>query len=141
MYMYPQFKLLFAIILLFSVTAVSQTTFTPDLDDTADFVAAVYADKVTALGYDTPEGLQQFKSRLSRVEIVLTQEVFPGKINSLSEVPLITTYNPELTYDLGENFNPETFNPFKYKLDFFRTDAVVRDKVDETDYIINILPQ
>ena len=139
--MYPQFKLLFAIILLFSVTAVSQTTFTPDLDNTADFVAAVYADKVAVLGYDSAESLQQFESHLSRVEILLTNEVFPGKVVPLSEVPLITTYNPDLTYDLGENFIPEIFNPFKYKMDFFRNDTIVSYRVDNTNYVIQILPQ
>jgi hypothetical protein len=140
MKMYPQLKLLFAIAFLISVTGSSQTVIKPDVSKTTDFLEEVYAGEMTNLGFDKPQRIEQYQQILSRIEIIEHTENLPGKVFLLSQVPLINVYNPNLSDDLGENFDPYTFNPFKYKMDFFRNDALVRYKVDGTNYVIQILP-
>lgn len=135
--MYPQLKLLFAIALLISITGSSQTVIKPDVSKTTDFLEEVYAGEMTNLGFDKPQRIEQYQQILSRIEIVVPTENLPGKVFLLSQVPLINVYNPNLSNDLGENFDPYIFNPFTFKMDFFRTDAFVSYKVDGTKYIIN----
>jgi hypothetical protein len=138
--MYPQFRLLFAIAFLISITASSQIIIKPEVSKAKEYLEEVYAGEMMNLGFDTPQRIEQYQQILSRIEIVEYSENLPGRVFFLSEVPLINVYNPNLSSDLGENFNPNEFNPFKYKMDFFRNDAIVRYKVDGTSYIIQILP-
>lgn len=59
------------------------------------------------------------------------------KYENLSDMPLFNIYNPELMYDTL--FDLDTFNPFKYDLDFFpRLTKFYR--IAETDYALIIYP-
>lgn len=133
-------QLLKLLIFLFFSSFISAQTISIDPSKTKTFISEVYKGVEADLGYDNPESIEQFENRLKRVEIFLSDAVLSEKMFLLSQVPLITTYNSNLKYDLGENFDPENFNPFKYKLDFFRSDVTVQYRVDGTNYIIQILP-
>lgn len=75
------------------------------------------------------------ENRLSVVKIPVNPKEDYVK---LSTVPLLNKYNPALTRDAA--FDPATFNPLKYNLNFFSTKAEVY-RIDNTDYIIMIKPQ
>lgn len=58
-------------------------------------------------------------------------------------LPLISSYEIKSkclsNTDLLENFNPETFNYFLYYIDF-ELGSIQKIRIDETDYILEILP-
>ncbi len=56
----------------------------------------------------------------------------------LSQIQLFDTYNKGLQRD--SSFNPETFNPFKYRLGFYGNKKQFVH-VDNTNYVIVIEPQ
>lgn len=75
------------------------------------------------------------ENRLSVVEIPVNPKEDYIK---LSTVPLLNKYNPALTRDI--TFDPATFNPLKYSLNFFSTKTEVY-RIDNTNYLIMIKPQ
>lgn len=109
---------------------------TPDPANTTNYIEEVYDYAVSDLGYDTPERMELFAANLARVEIYQTQEL-PAKYRLLSEIPVITLYNPALKPDFP--FEPGKFNPLKYKFDFF-SNEIVYYLVDSTNYLIVIKP-
>jgi hypothetical protein len=56
----------------------------------------------------------------------------------LSEITLNDAYNSNLVRD--KNFNPITFNPFKYNINFYSKQIQVI-KLENTDYVMVIYPQ
>ncbi|MBA3987497.1 MAG: hypothetical protein H0X63_13210 [Flavobacteriales bacterium] len=128
------------ILLVFFLFIVSKTfsqSFTFDISKVNDFIVEVYADVVNDLGYNSPEGTERFTKVLKRFEII-TSTTLPENYRFLSEIPVINTYNKELKSE--EIFDPQNFNPFKYKFDVFSKDRTVYYLVDNTDYIIIIHP-
>lgn len=57
----------------------------------------------------------------------------PQTYNSLEDFPV---YNKNIIHE--ENFNPEKFNPFNYKLDYFNTEEDVYYKIYNTEYFLLI---
>ena len=90
--------------------------------------------------YMTPEHIQRYEEKLSRVEIkqqpAKAQENYP----LLSSIILKNKYNPALTREYGNNFNPDTFNALKYFFDFNAKQEVIY-RVDDSPYIIVIHPK
>lgn len=56
----------------------------------------------------------------------------------LSSVALYDTYNKGLMRDAS--FDPSTFNPFKYNLDFYSANKLIY-WIDNSDYLLVITPQ
>lgn len=74
-----------------------------------------------------------------RVKVVIepyaTFEAYP----KLSEFALFDFYNKELIRD--NDFDVNNFNVLKYNLNFFSNQQTMYYRVDNTDYLIKILPQ
>lgn len=113
-------------------------SYKPDVSKVQDFIAEVYVDVVDDLGYDTPENIEQFTNILKRIEII-SSTTTPENYRKLFDAPVINLYNKELKADVP--FDPQNFNPFKYKIDVFSKDKTVYYLVDNTDYIIIIHPE
>lgn len=87
--------------------------------------------------YVTPTLLSLAEEHLSRFEFKKQLAVANENYPLLSQVYFINKYNADLTKDFGTQFNPNTFNPLKYALEYdAKVDMVYR--VDNTDYIILI---
>lgn len=103
-------------------------------------IKEVYADKTNQVVLDNPTVLKDIKSLL-RNRLVIYQETDPlkqKKCKLLSEVPLNTTYNKSLKRD--KSYNEASFNPLKYKLDFFEKGTYLY-RIDNTDYFIKVISQ
>jgi len=108
--------------------AITNVTVTPKVEA---FAKEIFKNSPN---YITPEMLSILQEHYNRVEI--KQEPFTAGENytPLSKTYFINKYNPDLKKD-DTNFNPATFNPLKYALNFdARADMVYR--VDNTNYII-----
>ena len=126
--------------LLLSPLAIGQVE-RPPVDKFQQFINEAY----------TGEGVEQiapttaryaFMKKMYEERIVYTE--YPANIiadkgyKKLSEVELYTSYNEALQRDA--NFNPSTFNPFKYSFPFFDLGTQVY-VVDGTNTVIIIYPQ
>jgi len=81
--------------------------------------------------------IKDYAERLSRIEIVTLSEYASEDYTLLSQVNFKNKCNPDLQPDNAANFDPSSFNPFKYGLSFFpKSDKAYR--VDNTQYIILI---
>jgi len=81
--------------------------------------------------------IKDYAERLSRIEIVTLSEYASEDYTLLSQVDFKDKCNADLQYDNAANFDPSSFNPFKYGLSFFpKSDKAYR--VDNTQYIILI---
>jgi hypothetical protein len=86
-----------------------------------------------------PQRIRAFAELLETRLSVVKMPVNPKEdYVKLSTVPLLNKYNSALTRDGA--FDPATFNPLKYNLNFFSTKTEVY-RIDNTDYIIMIKPQ
>jgi len=102
-------------------------------------IAEVYGDSLQPLMQRDPERFIHIEKLLfQRIELKKLPLSADEKFPRLSDAPLFTLYNPHLQRD--HVFDPGSFNPLKYNLEFFApTDKVYR--VDNTDYIIFIKGQ
>lgn len=99
----------------------------------------VYGDKAQEVFNSDPERIKIFTELLqNRLSIVKQVSTPDDKLPKLSQVALLNKYNPALQRDKG--YDPETFNPLKYNLNFFPK-ATTMYRIDNTDYVIVIEPQ
>lgn len=104
------------------------------------FIKEVYKSSAKAIVFDDNQFLKDIK-HLLRNRVVIYEDNNPKtqkKAKLLSEIELFNTYNKNLQRD--KTFNPSTFNPLKYKLDFFAKGTYVY-RVDDTNYFIQITSQ
>jgi hypothetical protein len=104
------------------------------------FILEVYGDYAQKYVFDNPQRLKDLKNLLrNRVVIEKNEQLRKKKdVVKLSSMPLFNSYVPDLTRD--SNFNPNSFNPLKYNLEFFSNEAKLY-VVDGSDYIILIKSQ
>lgn len=101
------------------------------------FIREVFFDQAETLVFNNPMRLDLIEDFLARVEVRHAPEYAGKKFNLLSKVALQNKYNPNLVREAI--FNPETFNPLKYRLPMTSKEREVV-RVDETDYLIIIQP-
>lgn len=77
------------------------------------------------------------QNRISFVNETLTDF---DKYPRLSSFPLMTKKNPNVTGVDFSNFNPVTFNPFTYNIEFFSS-ALQAIRIDGTEWVMIILPE
>lgn len=102
--------------------------------------AALFTTEVTGTStqYATASHISVNAQLLSRVEIK-TQVVQANEtFKKLSQLQVVDKYVPTLTNDAG-NFNPNTFNPLKYFMNF-TAGVTTTYRVDNTNYVIVIHP-
>ena len=103
-------------------------------------IIEVYGEHADKYVFDNPNRLKEVKNIL-RNRVVI--EKHPNKdlssFKRLSEVPLVNDYNKNLQYDFGANV--ENFNPLKYNFNFFSRNGIEYYRIDNTQYLITILPQ
>jgi hypothetical protein len=102
-------------------------------------IAEVFGNQLTTLvlnDKDRRKGLEDILNIRTKINEV---KFTPGeKIPKLSSMPLFNKYNPNLKRD--EVFDAATFNVLKYNLHFFAQYTQMY-RIDNTDYVIVILPQ
>lgn len=123
------------LVLLFLVTSFSYSqSYKFDNANFDELIVQVYGDRAQDLIYKDPKVLKTYRSILKRVEIIKSTEGVRGDYQYLSNVPSYKKLNQSSV------FSPETFNPYNYKMDFFRKEETVYYIVDNTDYVILIKP-
>ena len=102
-------------------------------------IIEVYGNNANEIFQNNPERIKNLTDLLNnRIKIIEMPVIGEDKYPKLSDVPLLNKYNPNLTRDAV--IDPNNFNPLKYSLNFFSTKTEVY-RIDNTDYIISILPQ
>lgn len=102
-------------------------------------IEEVYGNTIQANVLDHPQRIKDIKHILrNRVEIVDAGSKDLSSLPKLSSVELFNDYQPGLVKDF--NFNPNSFNPLKYKFNFYSRDAFIYH-VDGTSYYIMIKSQ
>jgi len=118
-----------------TVGSYAQITGNELADKAQQFAEEVFAD---AVQYTQPQYINLYKNTLNRFEVIveapLTGETYP----KLSGVSLVDKYNQQLQND-WQSFNPEQFNPMKYRFNL-NAGEDVKYRVDNTDYVIVIHP-
>lgn len=102
-------------------------------------IIEVYGECAEKEVLNRPQRLRDIKHLLrNRIEykLIVQEDLKPLKM--LSEIPLFNVYVSSLKRDTA--FNPESFNPLKYNIDFFSTTGTMI-KVDKTNYYIIIKSQ
>lgn len=99
-------------------------------------ISEVYGNKTQEIFQNDPDRLKALTDLLNnRIKIVESPVNGDDKYTKLSSISLLNKYNSNLKRDVV--FNPNTFNPLKYNLNFFTTEVQIY-RVDNTDYIIVI---
>ena len=102
-------------------------------------IQEVYGDKTQEIAQNDPERIKLLNDLLdNRIKIIESPIVGEDKYTKLSSVPLLNKYNTNLKRDL--TFDPANFNPLKYSMNFFTSEAQIY-RVDNTDYLIVIQQQ
>ncbi|WP_339626784.1 hypothetical protein [uncultured Winogradskyella sp.] len=103
-------------------------------------IKEVFQSKSKALVFNNETFLKDIK-HLLRNRILIYEELNPKsqkQTKMLSEVPLFDDYNKNLKRD--SKFDITSFNPLKYKLDFFAKGTYVY-RIDGTNYFIQVTSQ
>jgi hypothetical protein len=102
-------------------------------------IQAIYGDKMQEFAQSNPEQIARLNDLLdNRIKVINSPAAETEKYTKLSTVSLLNKNNPDLKRDV--NYDPVTFNPLKYNLDFFPVNPMVY-RIDNTDYLIVITPQ
>lgn len=108
-----------------------------DVRNAKKFTVEVYANTE----YAGPKYIEHNQSLLARTIIKKITSNPPAQYTNLSTVKLIDKYNA-VERENASNFNPSTFNPLKYDLNYYsKTTEPIFYRVDHTDYYIIINPK
>lgn len=119
-------------VVFFNINKSSAQNFNPKIQ-------AVYGDKMQEFAQNNPEHIARLNDLLdNRIKVIESPASAEDKYIKLSSVEILNKYNPDLKRDL--DYDPITFNPLKYNLDFFSNSPVVY-RIDNTDLLIVITPQ
>lgn len=105
-----------------------------------DMIYEVYQSEMETLVLGDKTFLKDLK-HLLRNRILIYEETNvrkQKKCKLLSEIPLFNAHNKNLKYDTS--YDKSSFNPLKYKLDFFGKGTYVY-RIDNTNYFIQITSQ
>ncbi len=103
-------------------------------------IKEVYAEYSNQYVLDKPQRLKDIKNIL-RNRVIIRQIQNRNDVKNvieLSDVALFNDFNSELKRDI--TFNPDTFNPLKYKLNFYSRSGYMYH-VDGTNYYIILKSQ
>ena len=102
-------------------------------------IQELLGDKTQEIVQNDPERIKVYNDLLeNRIKIIESPVVGEDKYAKLSTVPLANKYNPAMQRDIV--FDPATFNPLKYSMNFFTSQTQIY-RVDNTDYLIVIHQQ
>ncbi|WP_121667753.1 hypothetical protein [Mesonia aquimarina] len=109
--------------------------YTLDSTKIDNYVEEAYGDKAQELIYDHPIRLKTIRDiLLNRVLIVETSFEIPSTYKKLSSIEVLP-YNKNLQRN---KFNIETFNPLKYKIDFYNKKENQYIHIDGTQFYMII---
>ncbi len=103
-------------------------------------ITEVYGEHAEKYVFSKPFQLKSMKQLLRNRVVIkqITNENERKVCPKLSEIPLFTSFVPDLKRDT--EFNPNTFNPLKYNFEFHSINASMY-QVDGTNYYIIIKSQ
>lgn len=106
------------------------------------FIDEVYGDYANKLIYNNPQRLLLFKDILrNRVVIKRHDAKDLSSLNLLSRVDMVKSKSINSNLQRDYSFDPDNFNPLKYEFGFFSKQRYTYYRVDNTQYLITILPQ
>ncbi|GGE39949.1 hypothetical protein [Psychroflexus planctonicus] len=102
------------------------------------FVTDVYLDATQDAIKSNQKSIDFYKGILERLAFYEASS-FPEELTltNMSSVYKIKQYNPNLDFNLPEDY--KEFNPYKYKLNTYNTEAIYYYS-ESTNYIIGLLP-
>lgn len=103
-----------------------------------EMLKEVYANHYESEYLNNVHRKKSINKLIERIQFVQTPKEKDEKFVWLSSVPLFNKFNKSLKRD--SSFNINTFNIFKYNLDFFTSGTVVY-RIDDTDWKIVINSQ
>lgn len=102
-------------------------------------ITEVYGSRVSEMRVQNPGWINSMEILLNkRIRYEKSAWTAGEKYPRLSEFQLLNHYNPELKRD--DSFDPATFNPLKYDLEFFSARTMVY-RIDGSNYLLVIEPQ
>lgn len=102
-------------------------------------IVEVYGSRASELQVQNPGWVSSMEKLLNeRISYVQSPQTGDEKYRKLSEFALLNHDNPDLKRDQG--FDPATFNPLKYDLNFFSKGTMVY-RIDGTSFLLVIEPQ
>lgn len=111
--------------------------YTLDKNKAEVYISEVYADAAEKMGLTSAESMRQIHNIIERITILVDTNTINTTEMLLSQFPVINLYNQEIKED--DIFVLQTFNPFKYKFNFYSKD-IQYIRVDNTEYVIIINP-
>ncbi len=89
------------------------------------------------------QDLYDFWINLVENRISFTEEIyFEGeKYQKIGNAGIANKLNSQITAFNSEFFTIESFNPIRYQLDFFQSNLTKVYRIDNTNYLLVILPQ
>ncbi len=133
--------LLTIIFLFLSITLYSQSSGIQQnvIQNIDSKIIEVYQNELNIILERDPERITFINKLLNeRIKYMEDKLTSTDKYKKLSEVTLFNKYNENLTRDTV--FDPQTFNPLKYKFNFYSQFTQVY-RVDNSDYVIVIESQ
>lgn len=111
--------------------------YAPDMGNFEKHVKEAYGEKANELVFEEPSRLKTIKN-IYQNSIVVVESAYKFKknVSELSTVPLLKRYNSSVS---RTSFFPETFNPLKFRFDFYSNEKQFFH-VDGTNYYIIIKP-
>ena len=115
-----------------------QEVYKPNLDKIDEYVEEVYGQHKQELYYDNQRKIEFVSNLFERITIYENYDLSGKDFNYLESVPIVSTYNDDIeeTYE----FEPDNFNPLKYKMNRFSANKTVYYKSEATGYVVEILP-
>ncbi len=102
-------------------------------------IQEVYGNKTQELVVNDQERLAFLTDLVeNRINVIESPLTLNDKYTKLSTAALVNKYNNSLTRDVS--YDPNTFNPLKYDLNFSSKKAEIY-RIDNTNYLIVIQPQ
>lgn len=114
-----------------------QRRYRPLIQNFEKFVREAYGNKADELIFNRPARLKTVKNIYKNSVIVVeTSQKVPEHYSSFSQIELVKRYNPSVTRRF---FSPDTFNPLKFKFNFYSKERQFFH-VEGTQYFIIIEP-
>lgn len=113
-----------------------QEVYRPDLDKIDEYVEEVYGQHKQELYYDDHNRIDFVTDLFGRIKIHKEYDLSGKDFNYLESVPVITKYNGNV--EENYEFDPDNFNPLKYKMNIYNKYNTIYYKSETTGYVIVI---
>ena len=119
-----------------SITKISFSNDLPTKVNVKHCAEEVFRD---CMQYTEERYLSTYTEQMKRISFVDSTEAEQTIIQNLSSIELKLKCNPDLRHDTKETFDKNTFNPLKYRFNFYASN-VQYFQIDGTTFLIKLSP-